>query len=109
MGNFWESDPQKRWERDTRQWWGWLASGIVAAVSLAFFVWKYTLIDFAAFGFVLAAVFGFAAVLGSFQAGFFYNDRLRQLGKTQGFLPKLRRPPSENNVDKAVSGGPQAN
>lgn len=106
MGNFWESDPQKRWERDTRQWWGWLAIAIVGAIFLPFFIWKYTLVGAAALGFVGAAVLGLVALLGSFQAGFFYNDRLRQLGKTHGFLPKLRRPPSEINVDKPISGGP---
>jgi hypothetical protein len=36
MGNLWESDPQKRWERDTRQWWGWLAIGLVTVVVMPF-------------------------------------------------------------------------
>jgi hypothetical protein len=83
--NIWEPDPQKRWERDTRQWWGWLVMASVLPLIPLLPVWE------ARF---MGVLYGLLAVVIAFHAGFFYNDRLRQLGRERGFFPKLRRPPS---------------
>lgn len=92
MGYFWERDPQKRWARDTREWWLWLSIGLVGVIAIPFVFGKYSPLG--------SVLYGLVVVLVTFQAGFFYNDRLRQLGKTRGFLPKLRRPPSEHSSEE---------
>ncbi len=93
MSIFWERDPQKRWEQNTRQWWMWLSIGVATATITMPLLARYT-----RFGII---GFGLLAVLVAFQAGFFYNDRLRQLRKTSGFLPNLRRPPNESHPPQA--------
>ena len=67
---------RQSWERNARWWWANLVLAVAATIAAV--LWD---LDGVAF----------VAVVGAFAAGFFYNERLRLLGR-RSRLPGYRRP-----------------